>query len=427
MPRKVTGTNGGEDDVERIRKAIQQEDSVPEAEVILEGIFDFRDAGTILLRNGIKVTGGQEATIKGGQIPLDVQLDPQKPVRAVTIQGVRFVNPTQLAIRVQGVTNLMITRCRIEKVTPVPSYDPKTQEWQFNNAGGIVVSSGVSGDISIVDNPMIDVGGGPTDRTFGIMVNRGNQGGAASILVAGNTVMNTTAHGIDLRDVNGSDTERVPPTPIVVQATVERNTITTGAVGGKQVNGLDSFVNGIRCLGSGQYLVTGNVIDCGFENSAGIRLQSNSSTVPVTGATVGGRTADDGNVITMSAKIVSNRGSLTESAGIELRRNCKGNMVWNNRILGSARTALCLIAEAAPVAPPTPVGPVLIPKDNNFDENDHANLNSFAADIIVGKSVTNTRIKGGTGGSIIDNESIGTTVEPEGNYGQLYAGAVVRL
>ena len=35
------------------------------------------------------------------------------------------------------------------------------------------------------------------------------------------------------------------------------------------------FVNGIRCLGSGYYLVAENRIVCNFENAAGIRLQGN--------------------------------------------------------------------------------------------------------------------------------------------------------
>jgi hypothetical protein len=54
-----------------------------------------------------------------------------------------------------------------------------------------------------------------------------------------------------------------------------------GAIGSHIPGGpSDQFVDGIRCLGSGSYLIADNTITYGFENAAGIRLQGNSNTAP---------------------------------------------------------------------------------------------------------------------------------------------------
>jgi len=82
-------------------------------------------------------------------------------------------------------------------------------------------------------------------------------------------------------------------------------------------------------------LIADNEITCGYVNSAGIRLHSNSAAAPITRAVV------VNNNVTMQSS--GNFGS--ESAGIELRRACTNTCVIDNVISGGARAALALIAE----------------------------------------------------------------------------------
>jgi hypothetical protein len=394
MPTTVNGTNGAGDDAGLVQDAIKVEGSVGgggEGEVILAGTLDFKASGKAEVKditNGITITGNPGTTIKGGDNPLRVNA----PSLHVTIRGLRFVNPKGNAIRVEAVRNLLITRCRIEKVTSatVPGLPS-----DVTTAAGISISTASStGDISIIDNEEIDIGGGAANRTIGIAVfGAGSAGQPVNLRIARNTVRNTTAHGIDLREIVG-------------QATVEANTIEPGPVGSQpQSLGPDPsrgrlsnrFVNGIRCLGSGTYKVVGNRIFCEYANSAGIRLQGNSATAPITGAFVGN------NTIVMLPSGGSAVGH-DENAGIELRRNCNRNMVAKNTISGSGRAVIALVAESGTQS------------NNQLYHNSHEEFGSGLADIVISESVNGTVIDGGPRtyqGTIIDK---GTGTINRGSY-----------
>jgi hypothetical protein len=340
--------------------------------VILSGTFNF-GSSSVTIRNAVTISVEGEAIILGGNPPFIIDA----PGNRVEIQAVSFSTPNEVAIKIRAVTGLRIAGCTIRGVLPVPMTikDPKTMKnVTFPSAGGIVGVSqdppgtgpvkDIAGDLLIVGNT-IDIGvNDPASRTFGIQMNLKGQSTTANVTMSGNTVRNVTAHGMVLRDIPG-------------QAVVQNNpTITTGAVGGRP--GLsDQFVDGIMCQGSGKYQVRGNTIDCGYENSAGIRLQSISPSAPITATVVS-------NKITMS--IPSGAVAGDESAGVELRRNCLGNSVSNNTILGSARAGLSLIAENFSNA------------QNELRDN---NIQSFCAapsltdaDIFVGEGVNHTLIVG---------------------------------
>jgi hypothetical protein len=269
-----------------------------EGKVILKGTFDFGS-------NSLNVSGLQQPIIicadptdaQNNTYPviqhgggLDTSTTPaslrgavvvNSSQQQVTLQNLRFENASGVAIQAKAVTNLMIDHCFIQNVTPLQITSGGAT---FNSSGGIAVSEGASGSI-LIQNNEISVGGSSTDRTFGIQINRKNMGGPASITVSGNTITNTTAHGIVLRDINRLDNTMNPPGPISVRATVEGNTIVTGKVGGKPKVSVDTFVDGIFCQGAGVYVVQNNpLIHC-----AGIRLAGTPSAT-LTGAVIEGNT-----------------------------------------------------------------------------------------------------------------------------------------
>jgi len=89
--------------------------------------------------------------------------------------------------------------------------------------------------------------------------------------------------------------------------------------------GVPFQVCGIRCQNLGDYRVTGNSIDCGFTNAAGIRLEA------VTKASA------DNNGITMSFH--DTPGDL--NAGIYLNgAQCLGNGILDNMVFGITRAGI---------------------------------------------------------------------------------------
>ena len=390
-------------DVPAVQSAI---DAAPEdgRTVYLNGRFSF-GTSSVTIRNWARIRGsdefGKKAEIEGGHNPFTVDSGEQP----VSITGVQFLNPIECAIRITSVNNLAINDCKIVTPVPVPS-PPITGVTPFNTCGGILgvskvgtVVKEIAGSISILRNVMDitsqqTINTDPTARTFGINLDLAGQSKQANVTISGNTIKNVTAHGMILRDIVGT-------------ATVNgQNSITLGQHGARLTGG-DSFVDGIMCQGAGKYTVSDNVIDCGYENSAGIRLISRgtSTAPPLTGTTV------TGNSITMSKPSTASNGS--ESAAIELRRRCGilpdpntntvSNTVSNNTIMGEAGAALSLIAESNQQGS-------FIPKHNTFVNNDHQGFTStLTADIFVAPNVEDTNIQSGTGGTICSNLSVRTS------------------
>ena len=389
----VEGTFDPAVDVPAVQAAI---DNSPEdgRTVYLKGKFAFANSA-VTIRNWARVRGfdefGKKAIIEGGQSPFTVDAG-QQPV---AITGVHFSKPTESAIRVVSVNNLSIGDCEID--TPLPVQAPGAA---FRTCGGILgvskvagVVKEIAGNISILRNVMDitsqqTIDADPTTRTFGINFDLAGQTMQANLTISGNTIKNVTAHGMILRDILGT-------------ATINgNNSIKTGEHGARLSSG-DSFVDGIMCQGLGKYTIEDNVIDCAYENSAGIRLISRgtSTAAPLTGATV------TGNTINMSKPAAAANG--TESAGIELRRRCglttASNTVSNNTLSGEAGAVLSLIAESNTQGS-------FIPKNNVFANNDHRGFTAtLAADILVAPNVEDTNIQSGTGGTICQDQSVRTS------------------
>lgn len=370
----VTGTGDPNVDVPAVQAALNVG-----GDVRLVGTFSFDrppvNDRTVVISKAVSVTGaadeqGGRATILGGWRAFEVNA----PGARVSIEGIRFVGPELFAIEGKGgVRGLRIANCKFEGVRP------RNRPPNGFVAGAISIFPSnralIMGDVTLLDNE-IDVGGSATERTYGILVlSVGTASDPADVQIAGNRVANVTGHGIDLRQLAG-------------RAAVERNEIRAGAVGGQQVALADVFVNGIRVLGTGSYLVRHNRVECGFENAAGIRLQGNSTAQPLTGATV------ESNEIVMTFPEGAVPGG--QSAGIEIRRAASGNAVLHNRITGRARAAVSLVSD-----PTTPAGAFLTPASNTFVGNNLSNFLSTLADVFVGPRVTATTVVGG-GGSVAD-------------------------
>jgi hypothetical protein len=374
----ITGTGNPAVDVPAVQAAVDGGGTVR-----LRGTFSFDvppvDDRTILVVTDVVIEGvadeqGNPPVIMGGVKPFQVNA----PGRSVAIRGLRFVGAILTVIEVRAADGVAIEHCRIEGVEPL-----------FASAIGSPLAIGVVlgffsigtvvGDISIVQNE-IEVGGTAADRTEAIAaigVGRADQ--PVDLHIAENIVRNTTAHGIDVRNIVGS-------------AVIERNDVRIGAVGGQMVTTGDRFVDGIRCLGAGSYLVAHNRVDVGYENSAGIRLQG-GPTAPVADALV------FGNDVRMSGPVAATFGS--ESAGIELRRAAAGNVVLSNRISGRASTALALVAELGGA-----------PEYTTFIGNNLSGLAAALADVSIAAGVVDTIVIGGHG-TVVD---LGTGTVVKGGY-----------
>jgi hypothetical protein len=366
----VVGTGDSTRDIPAVQAAVDQG-----GRVCLQGDFAFElvptHDRTIVVKNAVVISGaaddeGTRATIVGGSTPFSVEA----PGASVTIQGLRFDRTVRAALTVRAAGGVVIANCVIGHVEPTftPAADPRTKV----NAGILVFPlhappENVSGNVSIIDND-IDLGGTDINRGFGIQIISSGKSPdkEVDVHVSGNQIRNTVAISIDMRDIAG-------------RAEVDRNVITTGAIGGACCGsvggGPNALVGGIRCLGTGSYTITHNTVDSAFGNAAGIRVQSRNGSRPVTHALV------FDNDITMSADAGTVFG--TESAAIEIRGAANDNVVAHNRIHGSARFALSVVPESPN-----------IPSNNSFLMNHERDFAPSIADVFVGQGVMNTIIIG---------------------------------
>jgi len=127
------------------------------------------------------------------------------------------------------------------------------------------------------------------------------------IYVSGNNIRNATARALEIQQIGG-------------RAYIERNVIMTSANMRPGGGAMTRLVDGIKCAGSGSYLITHNSIDSAFRNGAGIRVKE------LAGAGLERAIIMD-NDVTMSAPEGTVFGN--ESAGIEIRGLAQGNVVLN--------------------------------------------------------------------------------------------------
>jgi hypothetical protein len=371
----VIGTGNPAVDVAAVQAAVDAGGVVK-----LQGRFSFDvppvDDRTILVTTGVVVEGipdadGNMPVITGGVKPFQVNA----PGQPVAFRALRFVGAKLTVIEVRAADDVVIEHCRIEGVEPLFA-----SAIGANLAIGVVLgfftTGQVVGDISIGDN-YFDIGGTASDRTEAIAaIAVGRADRPAKLVVTENTVRNTVAHGIDIRNIVG-------------RAAIERNDVSTGEAGGQMVPFGDRFVDGIRVLGAGSYLVAHNQIRVGYENAAGIRLQG-GPTAPVADAIV------FGNDVTMDVPDSATFGS--ESAGIEVRRSAVGNTVLSNRIRGRAEAAIALIAE-----------PAGTPRDTTFMGNNYTSFDASLADVYIATGVLDTTVIGGQG-TVLD-QGVGTVIK----------------
>lgn len=371
----VVGTGNPAADVAAVQAAVDAGGVVK-----LSGTFSFDvppvDDRTVLVTTGVVVDGipdsqGNLPVITGGVKPFQVVA----PGHAVAFRGLRFVGAGLTVIEVRAADGVVIEYCRMEDVEPLFA-----SAIGANLAIGVVLgffaAGQVVGDVSIAQN-YFDIGGTPADRSEAIAaIAVGRADRPVRLSVRDNVVRNTVAHGIDIRNIVG-------------QAAIERNDVRTGAVGGQMVPFGDRFVDGIRILGGGSYLVAHNLVEVGYENAAGIRLQG-GPTAPIAGAVV---FANDVRVLASDGAVFGD-----ESAGIEVRRAAANNTILANRIRGRARAAMALLSE-----------PSGAPRDTTFTGNNAAEFGSTLADLYIGPGVINTTVVGGHG-SLLD-QGIDTVVK----------------
>ena len=374
----VIGQNNATVDVPAVQQAVDAGGTV-----VLHGTFNFVDArlpgpggSRVILVSGAVTIRGQDATIRGGgsATPSGQQavflID--APGGDVTIEGLRFVNPHNAAIRVARSGDLRIANCQVEGITPSAVGTPGNVQ---NAALAIHLPGGSVGAVSILEN-RFQTGGTADDSIGGIIMT----GPANSVVIADNRITGTTSHGMDLRDVNGP-------------ARVERNIIETGTVGRSGLPG--QFVDALRLIGSGEYLVERNQFDCGFENAAVVRLGGTKKAVIRQNEVV--------------ASVPTGKMTGQQSAGVQVQGSANDNEILENRIKGHGRVAISVIFSNFPLDKANGTGN---PLATRFQGNNVQQFAPTVATVEVGAGATDTRIVGGSG-TLIDN---GTGTIIQGNF-----------
>ena len=295
----VIGQDDATVDVPAVQQAVDAGGTV-----VLDGTFNFVNArlpgpggSRVILVTGAVTIRGQDATILGGGSATSGGQQAvfliDAPGVDVTIEGLRFVNPHNAAIRVTQSRDLRIANCQVEGMTP-------SAVGLQNAALAVHLPGGPVGAVSILEN-RFRIGGTAADSVGGIIMT----GPAARLLIADNRITGTTSHGMDLRDVNGP-------------ARIERNIIETGTVGRSGLPG--QFVDALRLIGSGEYVVERNQFDCGFENAAVVRLGGTKKAVLRQNEVV--------------ASVPTAKVPGLQSAGVQVQGSANDNEILENRIKG---------------------------------------------------------------------------------------------
>jgi hypothetical protein len=375
----VIGQNNATADVPAVQQAVDAGGTV-----VLHGTFNFVNVtlpgplgSRVILVAGAVTIRGQDATILGGgsaaQGGQQAVFLIDAPGVDVTIEGLRFVNPHNAAIRVARSGDLRIVDCHVDGMTPSVVDTPGGPQ---NAALAIHLTGGSFGAVSILEN-RFETGGTPADSIGGIIMD----GPADRLLIADNRITGTTSHGMDLRNVKGP-------------ARIERNIVKTGPVGRSGLPG--QFVDALRLIGSGEYLVDRNQFDCGFENAAVVRLGGTKKAVIRQ------------NEIIASVPEVKLPG--LQSAGVQVQGSANDNEILENRIKGRGRIGISVIFSDFRLDKPR--GTTGNPSATKFQGNNVQHFAPTVATVEIGAAATNTTIVGGSG-TLIDN-GIGTVVQ--GNF-----------
>jgi hypothetical protein len=375
----VIGQNNATVDALAVQQAIDAGGTV-----VLHGTFNFVNVtlpaplGTrVILVTGAVTIRVQNASIRGGGSAAPGGLQAvffiDAPGFDVTIERLRFVNPHNAAIRVRRSGDLRLANCEVDGVIPSAVASPAGVQ---NVALGIHLPGGSVGAVSILEN-RIQIGGTADDTVGGIIMT----GPAERVLIADNRITDTTAHGMDLRDVKGP-------------ARVERNIVETGTVGRSGLPG--QFVDALRLIGSGEYVVDRNQLDCGFENAAVVRLGATKKAVIRQNEIV--------------ASVPAGKVPGLQSAGVQVQGSATGNEILENRVKGRARVAISVIFSNFPLDRPT--GTDGNPFATTFRGNNVQQFAPTLATVEVGAGAKNTTIVGGSG-TLIDN---GTGTVVQGNF-----------
>jgi len=398
----VVGTGNPDIDVPAVQAAVDQG-----GDVVLKGHFSFDRSPTIptapagsppamvLVSKAVAISGargdhdddGELTSIQAGQIPFYVEA----PGAQVSIQGLRFIRPKGVAVRVYAVSGLVIASCKIEGAVPV----------NHGSAGIAIATSfgllgspptlmnpgkpeNVSGTLFIVNN-VIDVAGGTAlDHTLGVlMFSVGVPGAQVDVHISGNTIMNTTERSINLYQING-------------RAHIERNVITTSTILGNANVNFGRGTDVIHVTGTGSYLVSGNSVHSRWAAATGIRVQGQVAEWPIKGALV---VDNDVNMDAPEGTVFD-----ANSAAIDVRGDAQDNIIQNNRIRGRARSALVVAINQ----------PSMVATNNHFILNRLADFEASFADVFVGPGVMNTLIVGQ--GTVVD-QGVGTHVVPVADRG----------
>lgn len=387
----VQGTGNPSVDIPAVQAAVNQG-----GQVILQGHFSFNlpptvptplpsagfPSATILIAKAVSISGvgiGDFMTsIEGGTIPFYIDA----PGAAVSIQGLRFIDPTVSAILAYAATGLTIASCKIEGVVPLPVIGSIAIAIDTSGNPPTPTSPGeptnFSGTIQVVNNDIDVAGGTDLDNTLGVLIYSVgvSPGMEADVTVSGNRIRNVTEPAINLRRIGG-------------RARVEGNVVTTGPISTTASGPIDV----IRLVNTGSFEISGNLITCEWSAPAavGIGVFSQFAAWPVENALV------FGNDVTMSPPLGTV--FVAQSAGIDVRGFAQENVIAGNWIHGQGRAALAVDDYRGGT-----------PANNTFIGNLVDGFEASLADVFIDVGVTNTLLLGQPG--TVEDNGVNTVIEP---------------
>jgi hypothetical protein len=260
----VMGTGDPKVDVPAVQAAVDQG-----GRVVLTGHFSFDapptapepsslllsgTAGMVVVSKAVSISGtlddqGGMTTIQGGTNPFYVAA----PGARVAIEGLHFLQPKAMAIRVVAASGLVIASNRIEGVVPdtkfVGAIVVSTSPGDLPPNAGVGQPETVSGTLWIANND-IDMQGTPAATFLCIVIFDVGKSPdqEADLYLTGNNLRNATERPINIYAVGG-------------RAYIERNVITTTADAGVNVAPSGDV---IHIVGPGSFLIAHNTIECAW-------------------------------------------------------------------------------------------------------------------------------------------------------------------
>ncbi len=390
----VGGQNNPAVDVPAVQAAVDQGGSV-----LLVGTFDFGDAGRVLLRNDVDISGEADSsgspltTIKRGDwpfySPLPSTMPPTHPGPVVNVQYIHFDGAKGVAVHLAytggaSIHNNMMTGLRGREFAPGQFRRVGVLFGPFDSRARTIIEITpllVSGSIEVFDNDIDSSGTEPATAT--------NSGAVFAAFVVGADIRIENNVNVGCTRNCMAVFDAIPDSAGRGSIVIANNSIISDVKigftvpGARAPIGIDTSFNFNRTLGQDPslhhvpVLISGNYIELNGRTSMCISSAMNGATV-------------EGNTVVVHADPTATTGQLSTSGGLLIAASHE--VVLRNKIMGEAWNAIRIGGNT--------VGLSRI--DNVSIGNNISGFNAFSSDFLLDIAAAFNTIVGNSG-TVIDN------------------------